>query len=70
VEEADGQIRLHGRVSPDPLLVPGSIFVLLSKLDGATPWRDALAAARREGATELDDALVASLWAGGILAAP
>jgi hypothetical protein len=42
--EPDGQVRLGTSSRLDSLLVPGTIFELLSRLDGHTAWVDALAA--------------------------
>lgn len=70
IEETPGGFRLHSSASPEPVSVPKSIFTLLSKLDGRTPWRDALAAARTEGASDLDEAIVGAMWERGVLVVP
>jgi hypothetical protein len=39
---ADDRVLLAGYSTFDAVDVPASVFVFLSRLDGATPWRDAL----------------------------
>jgi hypothetical protein len=56
------RVWLTGYSSYDAVAAPPSVFALLARLDGDTPWRDALAAARAEtGDAALDDALIAEL---------
>jgi Fe-S-cluster containining protein len=54
----------------DPVTVPPWIFQLLSRLDGETPWPEALAATEAVVGTTLSADLVANLWWRGLLAAP
>lgn len=42
--DVDGEVLLTGYSSFDAVRAPKQVFELLSRLDGATPWRDALAA--------------------------
>jgi hypothetical protein len=60
-------IRLLGYSMYDPIDVPRNVFVFLSKLDGTTPWQDAMTAARAEGLTWLDEARVAEMWRVGVV---
>lgn len=62
----DGCIRLVGYRRQDPVVVPGLIFRFIGRLDGQTPWRDALAAARDDGLV-LSDAAVEHLFRRGVL---
>lgn len=54
----------------DPLYAPPWIFTLLSKLDGLTPWRDAVAAAEAEVGETLDPEFLPKLWRAGGLSWP
>ncbi len=71
----DGDVLLAGYSTFDAARAPGTIFELLSRLDGR-PWRDALAAARAAVAADggeparLDDALVVALHRIGALRDP
>ena len=62
-----GDVLLTGYSSFDAVRAPRAVFVLLAGLDGKTPWRDALAAARAElgDPAWLDEALVRELYRVG-----
>ncbi len=62
-----GKVWIQGASRMGSVLAPLSVFGLLSRLDGDTPWRDALATARVD-APELDEQLVADLYQIGALA--
>jgi hypothetical protein len=47
-----------------------TVFAFFAKLDGRTPWREALSAATAEVGRDLDEALVERLWRFGLLSAP
>lgn len=65
------RIWLTGYSTYDAVAAPPTVFAFLARLDGATPWADALAAARAEtGDAALDDALVAELHRVGAVRAP
>jgi len=61
------RVRVCGYSLFDEVLAPRAVFSLLARLDGATPWPDALAACRADG-HELDEALIAELYRNGALA--
>ena len=64
------RVWLTGYSSYDGVAAPPSVFSLVGRLDGATPWPEALAAARAEtGDVRLDDALVVELHRVGALSA-
>jgi hypothetical protein len=54
----------------DPLYAPPWIFTLLSKLDGKTAWRDAVAATEAEVGEKLDPEFMPRLWRAGGLSWP
>ena len=54
----------------DPVQAPSWIFALLSRLDGRTPWRDALAATEVELGHPIGDDLMFSLYRRGLLIEP
>jgi hypothetical protein len=68
----EGDVLLTGYSTFDPVRAPRAVFALLARLDGSTPWRDALAAARAElgGPVWLDEALVAELYRVGAVRDP
>lgn len=68
----DGErVWLTGYSSYDGVAAPPAIFALLARLDGVTPWREALAAVRAEtGDPALDEALIVELHRVGALSAP
>jgi hypothetical protein len=57
----------------DRRIFPRWVFVLFARLDGKTPWREALAAAQAElsdARPGVDEALVRDLWRFGLLDVP
>lgn len=62
-------VLVSGYSSFDGVRAPKTVFALLVRLDGDTPWRDALAAARAElrDPPWLDEALVRELYRVGAL---
>ena len=54
----------------DPFFAPPWIFVLLAKLDGATPWIEALEATIAELDVPVPPDIVLQLWHRGLLAPP
>ena len=67
--DAGDGVWLAGYSTFDAVRAPPSIFALLSRLDSATPWRDALAAVQADH-PELDEALVRELHRIGALRDP
>jgi len=69
---AGDDVLLTGYSSFDAVRAPRAVFALLARLDGATPWREALAAARAEldAPAWLDDALIAELYRVGAVRDP
>ncbi|MFO0750681.1 MAG: hypothetical protein U1F43_34180 [Myxococcota bacterium] len=63
VARGPGQRWVFGAQERDGLTLPTEV------VDGRTPWREALAAARAEGAADLDEAVVVALWQRGLLGA-
>jgi len=64
-------VLISGYSTFDGLRVPKTLFALLARLDGETPWREALAAARAElrDPPWLDEALVRELYRVGAVRA-
>ncbi|HVV84611.1 MAG TPA: hypothetical protein VHE35_16195, partial [Kofleriaceae bacterium] len=68
---AGDRVWLTGYSTYDAVAAPPAVFAFLARLDGATPWAEALAAARAEtGEAALDDALVAELHRVGAVRSP
>ncbi len=64
------RVWLTGYSTYDAVAAPTAVFALLARLDGQTPWAEALAAARAEtGEAALDDVLIAELHRVGALSA-
>ncbi len=61
------RVRVCGYSLFDEVLARRAVFALLARLDGTTPWRDALAACRADG-HDVDEALVAELYRVGAVA--
>lgn len=69
-QDADGtHLLLFGYSRYDPFRAPPGVVELFVRLDGKTPWREALAGAERAGGP-LGEALVVDLWRAGLLTAP
>ena len=66
----DDGVILYGDSYWDALAAPRSIFQLLSRLDGETPWREALAKAQEVSEDDLDEELVLYLAKAGALLPP
>ncbi len=64
-----GRVVLFAYSARDWVEADRGIFQFLSRLDGETPWREALAAAQAAGAA-VDEALVHELWRVRALRAP
>ncbi|HHO53175.1 MAG TPA: hypothetical protein ENK18_20445 [Deltaproteobacteria bacterium] len=61
---------LIGWSSYDPVVAPPHVFQLLSRLDGHTPWRRALASAEAALEHPIGDDLVLQLYRRGLLTRP
>ena len=61
----DGAMLATGYSAYDMDALPADLFVLLARLDGKRPWREALGSE-----PGLDEALVQRMWARGMLAEP
>lgn len=66
----DTHVELESISRFDPFFAPPWIFVLLSKLDGETPWIDALNATIAELEEPVSPDIVLQLWNRGLLATP
>jgi hypothetical protein len=69
-ERKDDEVELVSYSGYDRRVYPSIVFELFSRLDGSTPWQDALAATNAEIGRELGVALVADLWGFGLLTVP
>jgi hypothetical protein len=70
-QRAGGDVLIAGYSTFDWVRAPVAVFALLAGLDGTTPWRDALTAARTATSEpRLDDALVRELHRVGALRDP
>lgn len=67
VERRGERVRLRGTARHQSRELPADIFALLSRLDGQTPWPEALAAAEAELDRPLGRALVEDLYNAGLL---
>lgn len=64
------RVWLTGYSTYDAVAAPRAVFALFARLDGQTPWAEALAAVRTEtGDPGLDEALIAELHRVGALSA-
>ncbi len=67
VDLPDGRVALQLHSVYDHAVVRGDIFQLLSRLDGDTPWVEAIDQASRQATEPFDPALVQRLWKLGLL---
>jgi len=67
--QPDGTILLAGDTLRDTVTTPGDIFRFIGRLDGQTPWRDALAAAHGDG-LQFSEADVEHLYRLNVLRPP
>jgi len=66
----DDRVELESWSIYDPTFAPPWVFTFLSKLDGATHWRDALRATAEEVDGVVSPDLAWQLWTRGLLAHP
>lgn len=67
VDRVGDQIRLVGYSSLDARWVTADVFRFLSRLDGLTPWQEALSRANLEVGEPMSEEFVDDLWRAGIL---
>lgn len=65
----DGTIRLASDTLRDSVIVPGDIFRFIGRLDGQTPWRQALTEAQQDG-LQFSEADVVHLYRRNLLQPP
>jgi hypothetical protein len=63
----DEHMLLYGKNRYDPFPAPPGVMELFVRLDGKTPWREALAAAEAVAGPLGGEALVRGLWRAGLL---